>query len=161
MIGLSHTDRTLPGEAMCLAVKSVRQPRGSDSIARCVRGRSASHTASHFGLSDRSHDFVVRGRARPPMASHTASHFGLSDRSHDFVVRGRARPPTAVRVRSDSGRSNAFSREISQMAPRIGLHRPVCVRGRSASHTPLTSDSHGLPHGLTEHRSNSLTDLTM
>ena len=48
---------------------------------------------------------------------------------------------TDLRVRSAShahwsdstGRSNAFSREISQAAPRIGLHRPVCVRGRSDS----------------------------
>ena len=129
-IGLSRTDRTL-GEAMRLAVKSVRRPRGLDSIAQCVRGRSASHTASHFGLSDRSHEFVVRGRARPRTASHgRESPIGLPDRSHDFVVRGRARPPTAVRVRLDSGRSNAFSREISQTDPRIRLHRPVCVGGR-------------------------------
>ena len=52
---------------------------------------------------------------------------------------------TDLRVRSSShahrsdstGRSNAFSREISQIAPRIGLSagvvRSVCVRGRSDS----------------------------
>ena len=39
--GLSRTrppmaDRTLPGKAMRLAVKSVRWPRGSDCIARCA-----------------------------------------------------------------------------------------------------------------------------
>ena len=33
---LMHTDRTLPAEAMRLAVKSVRRPRGSDCIARCA-----------------------------------------------------------------------------------------------------------------------------
>ena len=33
---LMHTNRTLPGEAMRLAVKSVRWPRGSDSLAQCA-----------------------------------------------------------------------------------------------------------------------------
>ena len=76
--------------------------------------------------------------------------------------------------RSDStGRSNAFNREISQAAPRIGLHRPVCMRGRSDSQIceavgvrpwPLTTKSCDLSerpcsasHGLTDrpHRSDS------
>ena len=78
-IGLSRTpgDRTLPAEAMHLAVKSVRRARGSYWPV-CVRGRSDSHTASHFGLSDlRPHRFespiceAVRGRGRPSTASQT------------------------------------------------------------------------------------------
>ena len=84
-------------------------------------------------------------------------------------VRGADRPLTHT-GRSDSGRSNAFSHEISQAAPRIGLHCPVCVRGRSAPRTPTASQisltdlrvrsaSHfGLPR---PHRSDSLTDLTL
>ena len=39
------------------------------------------------------------------------------------------------------GRSNAFSREISQASPRIVLPRPVCVRGRSASHAQRAMQS--------------------
>ena len=41
----------LPGEAMHLAVKSVRWPRGSDSLSRCVWEADRPPTASHFGLS--------------------------------------------------------------------------------------------------------------
>ena len=75
-------------------------------------------SASQIGLSDRSHDFVVRGRARPP----TASHLGLSDRPCDLWGRSVRPKWEAVRVRSDSTeRGNAFSHEISQIAPRIGL----------------------------------------
>ena len=45
-------------------------------------------------------------------------------------MRGRGRPICeAVGVRSDSsGRGNAFSREISQIAPRIGLSAAVRER---------------------------------
>ena len=84
-----ESDRTLAGEAMRLAVKSVRRPRDGQHRPVCVRGRSASHTASHFGLSDR------------PL-----THTG----------------------RLDSSRSNAFSCENSQTAPRIGLSAGVRER---------------------------------
>ena len=64
----------------------------------------------------------LRGRGERPN-SHTASHILSCDLSEP--IRG-ARPLTHTasqicesEVRSDSGRCNAFSREISQTAPRI------------------------------------------
>ena len=72
------------------AGRGTTGPRIGQHCPVCVRGRSASHTASHFGLSDRSHDFVVRGRARPPTASHS-----LRGRSDSQRVGGRGRPSTA------------------------------------------------------------------
>ena len=53
---LTHTDQTLPAEAMRLAVKSVTWPRGSDCIAS-VRERPIGISDSH-GLTD------LRGRVR-------------------------------------------------------------------------------------------------
>ena len=78
----THTGRC------CLILGAVWLISRLNALLRpvCVRGRSASHTASHFRLSDRSHDFVVRGRARPPTASHTASQIGLSDRSDSLTA---------------------------------------------------------------------------
>ena len=105
-----ESDRTLAGEAMRLAVKSVRQPRDRQHRPVCVgvqsdssgRGnafsREISKTAPRQTASPgvrerpiglprtlRSHDFVVRGRARPPTASHTASQIELSDRSDSLT----------------------------------------------------------------------------
>ena len=86
-----------------------------------------------------------------------------SPQSHVICLRvrsrvgGRSASHAHRASRTSTGRSNAFSREISQASPRIVLPRPVCVRGRSASHT--ASDSHGLTDR--PHRSNSLTDLTL
>ena len=100
-IGLSRT----AGDAVRSSAKCIALAGRDATGPVCVRGRSASHMASHFGLSDRSHDFV-----RPICE--------------------------AVRVRSDStGQSNAFSREISQIAPRIGLsagvrERPIGLRAK-------------------------------
>ena len=63
---------------------------------------------------------------RPWEAKH-----GLSPQSHVICVGGRIRPLTFDRPLTHTGRSNAFSCEISQTAPRIGLPCPVCVRSRS------------------------------
>ena len=71
--------------------------------------------------------------------------------------------------RSDStGRSNAFSREISQIAPRIGLSagvvRSVCVRGRSDSQiceavgVRKSCDLSESPIGLTDLRVRSASE---
>ena len=151
-----EADQTLLGEAMRLAVKSVRCARGShclawSPIAWCaweadLRGRSDSTGRSNafsreINQTARGSDCIDRcawEANRPP-----------TDRSHDFVVRGWS---ASHAHRSDStGWSNAFSHEISQTAPRIKLHHPVCVRGRSASQiTWLCGErpclaSHGLP----------------
>ena len=61
---------------------------------------------------------LTHGLSRPLTASQICEAVGVRD---------------ADRPLTHTGRSNAFSREISQAAPRIGLHRPVCVRGRSDS----------------------------
>ena len=72
---------------------------------------------------------------------------GLSDRSHDFLVRGRSVRPWESEVRSDSGRcaweadrtlpseAMRLAVKISQTGPRIVLPCPESDR---------TSDSHGL-----------------
>ena len=56
---LTHTRPVtpLPAEAMRLAEDWTASAGRGATRPVCVRGRSASHTASHFGLSDRSHDF--------------------------------------------------------------------------------------------------------
>ena len=76
-------DRLYRCEAMRLAVKSVGRPWGSDCIARCAweADQPRPPTASHLGLSDRSHDF---GLSRPPTQPHR-SQIGLSNRS-DYVT---------------------------------------------------------------------------
>ena len=72
---------------------------------------------------------------------------GRSGRPWESEVRGRSERPweSDQASHTSTGGSNAFSREISQMAPRIGLSRPVCVRGQSDSHglslRPLTTKS--------------------
>ena len=50
-IGLSRT----PGDAMRLAVKSVRRPWGSDCIARCAWEADRTHRSDSHGLTDRPH----------------------------------------------------------------------------------------------------------
>ena len=104
----------------------------SDHITEPIRGAwPLTHTASQIWESEnRPHKHTasqhlscdlsepIRG-ARP--LTHTASQI-----CEAVGVRGADRPLT------HTGRSNAFSREISQAAPRIGLHRPVCVRVRSS-----------------------------
>ena len=75
------------------------------------------------------------GLTWPLIAS--ASHNLSCDLSEPIREHGlsRTQPPTASQIwesdrphRSDSGRSNAFSREISQIAPRIGLSAGVRER---------------------------------
>ena len=79
------------------------------------------------------------GRGRPS----TASHHKVMWSVWESKVRGRGSPrcwsASHAQPSDSSGWSNAFSREISQTAPRIGQHRPVCVRGRSAPRTPTAS----------------------
>ena len=91
-------------------------------------GLSRPLTASHNLSCDLSEP--IRG-ARP--LTHTASQICEAVGVRDLRVRSASHAH-----RSDStGRSNAFSREISQIAPRIGLSagvvRLVCVRGQSDS----------------------------
>ena len=82
--------------------------------------------------SDRSHQIrePIREHGlpeiRPPM--HSASQIFSCDLSEP--IRGE-HGLSRTRPLMHTGRSNAFSREISQTAPRIGQHHPVCVRGRS------------------------------
>ena len=134
-----QSDRTLPCEAMRLAVKSVRRARGwqhrpcawSDSQiceAVCVRGRdrtlkSVRPWESEHGLSLESHVICLRVRSasqiwesdRPP----TASQIWESDR-----------PPTAGRPwESDPRADQAASPGRGATGPRIGLSRPAS-RGR-------------------------------
>ena len=70
---------------------------------------------------------------RPCSASH-----GLTD----LRVRSASQIWESDRPPTDSRWSNAFSREISQTAPRIGLHRPV------ESDRPLRSHFRGRPCSL-------------
>ena len=67
----------------------------------------------------------------------TASQIGLSSpRPHRIchvICLSQSEESRGSRTSDSTGWGNAFSREISQIAPRIGLHRPVCVRGRSDS----------------------------
>ena len=119
----------------------------SDQITEPIRG-ARPPTASHFRPPTASHGLSLSashglprpltfGLPRPPIA--LASHNLSCDLSEP--IRG-ARPLThtasqildsqiceAVGVRSDSsGRGNAFSCEISQIAPRIGLSAGVRER---------------------------------
>ena len=119
---------------ICQICQRVRSVSESDlwSVRPCGRPWESNLWArphrfeSPIGLSPQSHVICLRGRARPL----TASQIGLTDRTLKSVrpwesVRGRVGVRSASHAhRSDStGRSNAFSREISQAAPRIGLHR--------------------------------------
>ena len=124
-------------------------------------------TASHFWPHTASHGLLS---PRPPTICHviclsqweSSNLWGRSVRPWEAMggnvrpkVGGRGRPCESEVWSDSTERGNAFSREISQTAPRIGLHRPVCVRGRSgsASHRQITwlcgerlcSASHGLP----------------
>ena len=125
--------------------------------------------AFHLGLSDRSYDFVVRGHARPPMASHLGLPWpSTSDSLTDHMtlwweaeVRvwsiGLPRPPTAGCESLILGPVGPLTASLADFTargatgPRIGLSR-LAVGGWSIrlSLWPLTSDSHGLPHGLTD-----------
>ena len=70
-------DRTLPGEAMRLAVKSVRRARGSQCLARSPRVRSVRPICEAVWGRVRPICEAVWGRVRP---HRSASHIGLSDR---------------------------------------------------------------------------------
>ena len=63
---LTHTDRT-PGEAMRLAVKSVRRARGSHSLARCAW--EADRTLTSTGRSNAFSRGSVRERPRDAVRS--------------------------------------------------------------------------------------------
>ena len=97
-------------------------------------------TASHFRPHTASHRL---GLTQFVMWSVWANQGSTASHAHglsDLWGRGSPRCRSASHAhRSDSGRSNAFSREISQASPRIVLPRPVCVRGRSAPRTPTAS----------------------
>ena len=177
-IGLSRT----PGDAVILGaawlisrlnalLRPVESDRplthsGRESDPRgYLTDFTAKRIASHGRVRSDSHCLTDRTlkSVRPWEAVH-----GLSDRSHDFVVRGRGSPSTASQIwESDLwGRSASHTQRAMQSDPRLNaLHRPVCVRGRSASQIGLSNlwgrartptASH-----LTDHRSDSLTDLTM
>ena len=170
-----ESNRTLTASQIGL----TDRPHRSDSqICEAVGGRGRPSTASHFGLSDRSHDFVVRGRARrdallcPVESNQTlmASQIGLTDQTLKSVRPKWEAVWEADRPLTHTGRCSPILGAVWLISRLNALHCPVCVRGRSASHMashfgltdrPHRSDSHGLPHGLTDHRSDSLTDLTM
>ena len=137
----------------------------SDCIARCAWEADRTPTASQIGLTD--HRFespiceavCVRGRA----------HHKVMWSVWESEVRGRPRPPTASQIwESDrplthTGRCSPIlgaawliSRLNALLRPSV-RERPIglsnlwgCGRPRTASH-----------FGLTDHRSDSLTDLTM
>ena len=138
-IGLSRT----PGDAVILGAAwlisrlnallrpvEVRLAWGSDSIARCAweadrpptrpltsdsHGRSVRPWEAEHGLSLRTlRQITWLCGQRPWLDSHGLTDLRVRSASHAH--------------RSDSGRSNAFSREISQASPRIVLPRPVEVR---------------------------------
>ena len=88
--GLSRT----PGEAMRLAVKSVRQPQGSDSLTRCVRGRSDSTRQSNAFSREISQTALRIGLPHPVCAESGRPNLGSligSDRSHDKCGRLRGK----------------------------------------------------------------------
>ena len=175
-IGLSRT----PGEAMRLAVKSVRRPRGSDCIARCAWEADLWGRGSPIGLSRTAAIWLIsrlNALLRPVESDRTltASQIGLTD----HMTFGLSRPLTHTasqiwesdRPLTHTGRSNAFSCEISQIAPRIGLS--AAVRERPIGLSNLWGRVHERPCAweavgvrkscdLSEspHRSDSLTDLT-
>ena len=134
-----------PGEAMRLAVKSVRRARGSYCLARSPIGltdrtlKSVRPWESEHGLSPQSHVICFES----PKASH-----GLP-RPHRFGVRSEVRGHvggrSALTHTGDAvilGAVWLISRLNALLRP-VESDRPVCVRGRSASHmaSHFTSDS--------------------
>ena len=110
---------------LCYPIRGARPPTASHF-------RTLKHTASH-GLPE----------IRPP--KHTASHILSCDLSEP--IREHSLPRKSdLRGRSDStGRSNAFSREISQTRPRITLPCPESDRPPiGLSLRPLTTKSYDL-----------------
>ena len=103
---LTHSDRT-PGEAMRLAVKSVRRARGSDCIARCpiaVRerpiGLSNLWGRGALWLAQTDHMTKVRGRERPWEAVRgRGALIGLEIYLSQSGEHGLPRPLTASQIR--------------------------------------------------------------
>ena len=143
---------------------------GSERESEAVRGRERPNLASHrLGLSQFVMWSVWANQKRARPLTHTASHaHGLSDlwgrgspiglsrtagdavRSSAKCIASAGRGATgpgespiceADRPLTHSGRCNAFSREISQIAPRIGLSAGVRERPIGLTDRTLKSKS--------------------
>ena len=175
----SHAHRVMQSDPRGRLTDFMAKRIASAGVRERPIGTSDSHGLTDLrGRSDSQICEAVGGRSVRPI--------GLSDRSHDFLSRPhRSASQICLRVRSERpcGRPIGLSRtpgqshlyRLREYDPRARLtdftakciaspgvrERPIGLTDRTLKSVRPCSDSHGLSHSLTDHRSDSLTDLTM
>ena len=157
-IGLYRAMQSDPwGRLTDFMAKRIASPCRVRSV--CVRGRSASHRQITWLCGERPWDAEVGGRS-DSLTDHMTLWW-------EAEVRGRGSPIGLPRL---AGRESPILGPVAPLpgeAARSARERCDWPEDRTltagqpweADRTPMAS--HGLPHGLTDHRSDSLTDLTL